>query len=111
MPNILRGKLYLGIFILIWFSTSISELQAQVCSGFPSILALGSNKTPNGLCSPVNATLSYNVTFASPVPAGTFQIEYNWNDGNVETFNLATNQTTYNHSRAHPFPLDSDCEF
>ncbi len=89
----------------------LSEAVAQ-CVGLPSVSSLGSNKFPVGLCAPVNANVTYNVTFTSAVPAGTLELVYNWNDGSaLEVIPLAAGTTTYSASRIHNFPAESDCEY
>lgn len=100
--------LLLAILLLL----ALSETSNAQCVGLPTPSALGSNKTPVGLCSPVSATLSYNVTFISPVPAGTLELVYSWGDGSPnEVIPLVAGGTTYTANRPHNFPVNSDCEF
>ncbi|GIV36252.1 MAG: hypothetical protein KatS3mg032_0631 [Cyclobacteriaceae bacterium] len=73
------------------------------CVGLPAILSLGSTKNPNRLCSPVTADLSYNVRFASPVPAGSLiDLVFNWNDGSgtaIQVVPLTPGSDTYSVTR------------
>jgi gliding motility-associated-like protein len=82
------------------------------CVGLPPVSSLGSNKFPVGLCAPVHANITYNVTFTSPVPAGTLALVYEWGDGSpAEVITLEAGKKTYSASRIHDFPDDSDCEY
>lgn len=76
------------------------------------ILSLGSNKFPNRLCSPVTADLRYEVTFSSPIPAGsTLDLYYRWGDGTTTVVGLPTGNTTYSVTRTKAYPVNSNCEF
>jgi gliding motility-associated-like protein len=73
---------------------------------------LGSNKFPVGLCAPVNANVTYNVSFTSAVPSGTLELVYDWGDGSAqEVITLSAGDTKYQASRFHNFPSESDCEY
>ena len=98
------------IFVVAWFIPT-SRVHAQ-CQGLPPVAALGSNKFPVGLCAPVNANVTYAVTFTSPVPAGTLELVYDWGDGTAaEVIPLTTGDTKYQAARTHSFPVNSDCEY
>lgn len=82
------------------------------CVGLPPVASLGSNKFPVGLCAPVNANVTYNISFITPVSAGNLELVYNWGDGSPdEVLMLPAGQATYNASRTHNFPAESDCEY
>lgn len=82
------------------------------CVGLPSVTSLGSNKFPVGLCSPVQANVTYAIGFTTQVPAGTLELVYNWGDGSApESVPLPTGLKTYNASRTHNYPAESDCEY
>lgn len=106
------NRLLAGSFtFLVIFAFSFSTALAQ-CVGLPAVAALGSNKLPVGLCSPVNASLTYNVQFAFPVPEGTLELVYDWGDGTPnEVVPWTSGGKVYQAERLHDFPEDSDCEY
>lgn len=88
-----------------------SNLYAQ-CVGLPTVTALGSNKFPAGLCAPVDANVTYTIAFASAIPSGNLEVMYDWGDGSSpEVLPLAAGAKSYNVSRTHRYPVDSDCEY
>ncbi len=108
--NIFRS-LILTVFALGFV---VGEVWGQ-CAVLPPILSLGSNKVPNGLCSPVTANLQYNISFSAPLPAGnTYRVHFEWNDGQLpaESFVLlASGSMVYNVNSNRVFPTNSDCEY
>jgi gliding motility-associated-like protein len=102
-------------FTLLLALTCVVLLPATVdaqCFGIPSVTALGSNKFPVGLCAPVQANVTYTVSFTSPVPAGKLELIYDWGDGSPQTVvPLTAGSKTYNASETHTFPEESDCEY
>lgn len=99
-----------GLLFLL-FVCGFIEARSQ-CVGLPPVASLGSNKFPVGLCSPVNANVTYSVTFTSPVYEGKLELVYDWGDGSApEIISLQAGQSTYNTARNHQFPSDSDCEY
>ncbi|MFD0999462.1 gliding motility-associated C-terminal domain-containing protein [Ohtaekwangia kribbensis] len=104
-------KLVLSVTFLILSLFPAAGVFAQ-CVGLPAVSSLGSNKFPVGLCAPVNANVTYNVSFTSPVPAGTLELIYDWSDGSPqEVIPLVTGNTQYSAARTHTFPAESDCEY
>jgi gliding motility-associated-like protein len=98
------------IFILLAISPFARTFSQ--CVGLPPVASLGSNKFPVGLCSPVNANVTYGITFTSPVNAGKLELIYDWGDGSTaDVITLPAGQATYNASRSHNFPVESDCEY
>jgi hypothetical protein len=111
MIRLSGSKLVLSVTFLILSLFPAAGVFAQ-CVGLPPVSSLGSNKFPVGLCAPVNANVTYNVSFTSPVPAGTLELVYDWGDGSApEVITLATGGTVYSAARTHSFPADSDCEY
>jgi gliding motility-associated-like protein len=104
---------WLRTFCLLCFCIGLLSARALgQCVGLPPVSSLGSNKFPVGLCAPVHANITYNVTFTSPVPAGTLALVYEWGDGSpAEVITLEAGKKTYSASRIHDFPDDSDCEY
>ena len=90
----------------------VGEVMAQ-CGALPAVLGIGSNKNPASLCAPVTSDVSYTITFASALPAGPiYRLFFRWGDGKPDDLVvLASGSTTYNVTRNHPFPLNSDCEY
>ncbi|HYG17355.1 MAG TPA: hypothetical protein VD816_00435, partial [Ohtaekwangia sp.] len=82
------------------------------CVGLPPVSSLGSNKIPIGLCAPVDASLTYNIIFTSPVTNGTLELVYNWGDGTPDTVVPFTiGDKKYSSALDHNFPTESDCEY
>lgn len=105
---LLRRIKPLGLTILLL--TLAMKAHSQ-CVGLPAVSALGSNRFPVGICAPVTANVTYNVSFISPVPAGKVELVYDWSDGNIEHIPLTPGLTVYSGARNHTFPAASDCEY
>lgn len=110
----MRAKYYfLFLSIIITSLISFQKSAFSQCAVLPPVLSQGSNKFPNGLCSPVTADLQYQITFASALVAGsTYRLTYEWGDGTPNTVViLPAGQASYNVTQNHPFPVASDCEY
>lgn len=110
MHTFLRIKLLLYVLLFIGIICPFT-VNGQ-CIGLPTVTSLGSNKLPVGICAPVNANVTYSISFVAPVPAGALELLYDWGDGTTpEVLSLASGGKSYNASRLHTFPAESDCEY
>ncbi|HEY9044781.1 MAG TPA: gliding motility-associated C-terminal domain-containing protein [Ohtaekwangia sp.] len=111
MSTLSGVKLVLSCALVSVMLLRFSKASAQ-CEGLPTVTSLGSNKFPVGLCAPVNANVTYNVSFTSPVPTGVLELVYDWGDGSAtEVIPLLTGDTKYSAARTHTFPSESNCEY
>jgi len=107
---------YKIVFVCLFLASLLSSRSANAqCAVLPPILSLGSNKVPNGLCSPVTANLQYTISFSAPLPAGnTYRVHFEWNDGQLPAESsvlLAAGSSNYNVNSNRTFPINSDCEY
>ncbi|HNG42699.1 MAG TPA: hypothetical protein PK203_13390, partial [Cyclobacteriaceae bacterium] len=107
-----KHYVYVSLLAIIVLATTYQSALAQ-CASLPPVSSISSTKTPNRLCSPVTADLTYSVTFAFAMPAVIGpQLLFEWGDGTPTTIiNLTAGSTTYSFTRTHVFPTNSDCEY
>ena len=110
----MRAKyLFFLILTISFLQLSIQSSYAQ-CGLLPPVVSSGSFVTPNGLCSPVSVNMRYDITFASPLPAGpNYVLSYFWGDGggSFTQVTLAPGSAVYSITRPHNYPANSDCEY
>lgn len=99
---------YLSFLVCIFLSSAVYSQ----CALLPPIVSQGSDKFPNGLCSPVSVNVEYRITFAAPTPAATYNLLFDWGDGSPLTIvGLPSGQASYTILRNHVYPVNSDCEY
>ena len=107
------NNLSLKVALVVVFAFASFDTYSQ-CVGMPGVVSLGSNKSPNKLCSSVNADLFYNIGFDAPLPPGTYNVLFFWGDGTVTDILPITADgiaLNYNVSLNHTYPVNSDCEY
>lgn len=113
---VLDMKRFCKIFaltVLFGGLTGSIDLFSQ-CPGLPTVLGLGSNKSPDRLCAAVNADLFYSIRFQTALPTtSTYQVYFFWGDGQPPDFvTIPGGLTTYTNITAnHTYPANSDCEY
>jgi gliding motility-associated-like protein len=89
------------------------ELGYSQCSSLPPVNR-ASSASQDKFCSPVLATIQYGIGFGSiNLPAGpTYDLIFFWGDGTSDPpVVIAPGSSSYNFTRTHSYPVDSDCEY
>ncbi|NOS55147.1 MAG: hypothetical protein HOP37_02705 [Cyclobacteriaceae bacterium] len=103
------------IVVALSFLTITNNVLAQTCASLdPSGFRNFGTTFASGVCSQVSQTIRYQFGFNVPTPAAptTMQLAFDWGDGSPLTvLALANSVLSYDVTRAHSFPVDSDCEY
>lgn len=103
---------FLRFILVLMLAVGISYEGFAQCVALPLSSGSNSGNTTFGKCSPVTANINYNIGFFTPVPAGTLDIVFKWDDGSTDTVvPQVAGLLTYSAVQGHLFPVNSNCEF